>query len=36
MGGTPGNVHTEDARDDDSLDVLCAGLIGISREVGNV
>ena len=34
--GMSGCVLTEDARDDDSLDILCAGLIGVSREVGNV
>jgi hypothetical protein len=27
---------TEDHRNDDGLDVLCAGLVGISREIGDV
>ncbi len=33
------NVHrglTEDDRDDEGLDVLCAGFVGVSRKVGNV
>ena len=27
---------TEDARNNNGLDVLCAGLVGVSREIGNV
>jgi hypothetical protein len=27
---------TEDDRDDESLDVLCTGLVGVSREIGNI
>lgn len=27
---------TKDDRDDENLDVLCAGLVGVSREIGNV
>jgi hypothetical protein len=27
---------TKDDRDDDGLDVLCAGFVGVSRKVGDV
>ena len=27
---------TKDDRDDDGLDVLCAGFVGVSRKIGNV
>jgi hypothetical protein len=27
---------TKDERDDDGLDVLCAGFVGVSRKVGDV
>ena len=31
-----GGELTKDDGDDDGLDVLCAGFIGVSRKVGNV
>ena len=31
-----GGELTKNDRDDDGLDVLCAGLVGVSRKVGNV
>ena len=27
---------TKDDRDDDGLDVLCAGFVGVSRKIGDV
>lgn len=29
-------VLTKDDRNNEGLDVLCAGLVGVSRKVGNV
>jgi hypothetical protein len=31
-----GGELTKDYRDDDGLDVLCAGLVSVSRKVGDV
>ena len=31
-----GEELTKDDGDDDDLDILCAGFIGVSRKVGNV
>jgi hypothetical protein len=31
-----GGGLTKDNRDDDCLDVLCAGFVGVSRKVGNI
>ena len=31
-----GGELTKDDGDDDSLDVLCAGFVGVSREVGDI
>jgi hypothetical protein len=31
-----GGELTKNDRDDDGLDVLCAGLVGVSRKVGDV
>ena len=31
-----GGELTKDDRDDEDLDVLCAGFVGVSRKVGNV
>ena len=32
----PGRILTEDDRDDEGLDVLCAGFVCVSRKIGNV
>jgi hypothetical protein len=31
-----GGGLTKDNMDDDGLDVLCAGFVGVSRKVGNI
>lgn len=31
-----GGELTKDDRDDNGLDILCAGFVGISRKIGNI